>query len=326
MVTILHAAMLAESCFLSELLYWVALRRFPLAIDDLEGGEFRFSKECDLYAYFAIDTPVSYSECDLAGLPPNPRYTALIEEKVVFDAKLLKQMEEYIERLSGLDLEDLVARRQEALTQVEEIGKWDHTFLEFLEYFKSKIYVDLYEGKLIGTGIKLAATNTSQIDHVIEKNDIRLEELEFSQIGQREWMYSRIDWDNSVLFGAEFSYCWVRFEVESMLSTYPLPELLTVCSMRRLCDSYILDEQNPSEVSRETRRGRPPLPWELFHVEVAARAKEGTLPDKKEAAISELEEWFRNKHGIKVGRSSIGQKLTPYYQRFFRTDPEIPVE
>jgi hypothetical protein len=229
MVTILHPAMLAESCFLSELLYWVALRRFPLAIDDLEGGEFRFSKECELHADFAVDSPVSYSECELAGLPPNPRYTALIEERVAVDAKSLKEMEEYIERLSGVDREDLAARRQEALTQVKEIEKWDREFREVTEYYKSKIYVDLRDGKLIG-GIKLVGTNSSEIDDVVEKNDTRLEELEFLQIDQREWVYSKIDWENSIVFGVEYSYCWVRFEVESMLSTYPIPELLPVGS------------------------------------------------------------------------------------------------
>src|SRR5271166_1897965 len=99
MVTILQAMRLAERCFLSELLYWVALKRFPLAIDDLEGGEFRFSKECDLYASFVIDSPVSYSECEYAGLPPSPRYKALTEG-VAIDTKYLNEMKEYIARLS----------------------------------------------------------------------------------------------------------------------------------------------------------------------------------------------------------------------------------
>jgi hypothetical protein len=125
-------------------------------------------------------------------------------------------------------------------------------------------------------------------------------------------VYSKIDWENSILFGAEYSYCWIRFEVEAMLSIYPVPELPEIGTVRKLCDSYILDSQNGGEPPREARRGRPPLPWDLFHVEVAARARQGILPDKKEAAISELGDWFRGKHGVTVSRSSIGQKLTPY--------------
>ena len=40
------------------------------------------------------------------------------------------------------------------------------------------------------------------------------------------------------------------------------------------------------------------------------------LPQKKEAAIQHFENWFRKKLGVDVSRSSIGQKLTPYYDRF----------
>jgi hypothetical protein len=140
MITILHAVKLAERCFLSELLYWVALKRFPLEIYDLEGGEFRFSEECELYANSAIEFPVSGSECELAGLPFNPRYRALIEERTVFDAKLIKEMENYIEVLSGADREYLIARRQEAVATLKEVEGWDREFEQFLEYFKSRLF------------------------------------------------------------------------------------------------------------------------------------------------------------------------------------------
>lgn len=113
-----------------------------------------------------------------------------------------------------------------------------------------------------------------------------------------------------------------RIEVELMLAIYPLPDLPTVGTVRKLCDAYILESRDAGDVTREPRRGRPSLPWDLFHVEVAARAKDGTLPEKKEAAISEFTDWFRDRHGVAVSRSSVGQKLTPYYHKFFRPDRE----
>jgi hypothetical protein len=125
MIAIFHAAELAECCFLSELLYWVALKRFPLAIYDVEGSEFRFSSECELYANSAIESPVSDAECEFAGLPFNPRYRALIEERTILDAKLLQEMEKYVEVLSGVEREDMIARRQQAFATLKEVEVWD---------------------------------------------------------------------------------------------------------------------------------------------------------------------------------------------------------
>jgi hypothetical protein len=68
------------------------------------------------------------------------------------------------------------------------------------------------------------------------------------------------------------------------------------------------------------------LPWDQFHLEVAALAKVNALPRKKEAAIQHFEDWFREKLGLRVGRSSIGQKLTPYYDRFVRGQTTNPSE
>jgi len=241
MITVLHAVALAEWCFLSELLYWVALTRFPLAIDDLEGGEFRFSRECELHSSWTIASPVSYSERELAGLRPNPRYTAFIEGRGADDAKFLANMKDYIEALFGTDREYLVARRQEALAELKDIGEWDTDFNIFLEYFKSKIFFDLRDGKIITEGIKLNGTNTEASDANIKKDNIVLEELGFFSIDQRQWVYSKIDWENSILYGTESSYCWIRFEVESMLSTYSVPELPALGTATKLCDTYILE-------------------------------------------------------------------------------------
>lgn len=318
MITVLQPAALAEWCFVSELLYWIALRRLPLAIDDLDGGEFRFSRECELHASSAIDFPVSDSECELAGLSPNPRYRAFIEERVAIDAKHLKRMEEFIETLSGLDREDLVSQRQNALVEVREIEEWDREFGQYLEYYKSKLFLDLRDGRIGCSGIALKAVGEEGLNKLSEENDLKLEQMEFSTIGQKEWSYSKIDWENSVLYCSECSYCWVRVDVKSMLTTYPLPDTHTIFgAIRKLCDAYIFESDDVSDAPSEARRGRPSLPWDSFHVEVAARAKAGRLPDKKEAAISELGEWFRDTHGLAVSRTSIGQKLTPYYQVLF---------
>jgi hypothetical protein len=106
------------------------------------------------------------------------------------------------------------------------------------------------------------------------------------------------------------------------LSVYPIPDLPEVGSVKKLCDTYILDRQNLEDAPVQARRGRPPFPWEEFHVEVAALIQKNALPEKKEAAIAHFERWFRAKLGISVSRTAIGQKLKPYYQRFFLSTSE----
>jgi hypothetical protein len=65
-------------------------------------------------------------------------------------------------------------------------------------------------------------------------------------------------------------------------------------------------------------RGRPPFPWDPFHIEVATLLLRNELPEKKEAAIEYFQGWFLREHGIEVGRSVIGDKLKPYYDKFIK--------
>ena len=320
MITVLQEVWLPERCFLAEFLYWVALKRLPLAIDDLRGGDYRFSRECELCADFAIDTPVSYSECEAAGLPPNPRYAAFIEDRAVVDTKFLERIEGHIDSLSKSDQAEVENMRQEALSHRKDIDNWDREFKQFLDYYKARLFIDLRDGKVVARGLKINGSSVEKIEVTIKNGDLKLEHLDVVTIDQNKWMYGNIDWDNSILLGEEYSFCWVQFDVESMLSLYPVPDLPTIGTIKSLCDVYILDQETLGEVPREARRGRPSLPWESFHVEVAARAKQATLPEKKEAAISEFIDWFRDQLGITVSRSSVGQKLTPYYRRIFCAD------
>jgi hypothetical protein len=63
----------------------------------------------------------------------------------------------------------------------------------------------------------------------------------------------------------------------------------------------------------------PPYPWDAFHLEVATLLLHNQLPAKKDAAIVHFQDWFQRRHGIKVGRSAVGGKLKPYYDRFMES-------
>lgn len=74
-LTVFTAQEIAEKCFLSEALLWVAVNRFPLAYEIVD-------EECDAREYeknyegpepfIPDESPLSAEECISAGLPPNP--------------------------------------------------------------------------------------------------------------------------------------------------------------------------------------------------------------------------------------------------------------
>jgi hypothetical protein len=48
--------------------------------------------------------------------------------------------------------------------------------------------------------------------------------------------------------------------------------------------------------------------------------RDGEVPDKKEAAIAALQEWFLKQHHISASRAAVGQHLKPYYDRLMPKD------
>lgn len=49
---------------------------------------------------------------------------------------------------------------------------------------------------------------------------------------------------------------------------------------------------------------------------MAGRVQRGPLPAKQEALIAEMQDWCKAKWGLDVGRSTLLQKLKPYYDAF----------
>jgi hypothetical protein len=224
--------------------------------------------------------------------------------------------------LSEQEQHSFEVERQESIEFYHQVTDWEKSFSEYLEYHKSKIYIDLRDDKLKAFGIRVHGSNEADMVKFVESNDINLSRQNTVEIDQRKWVFSKIDWKNGILFGESDSYCWIQFEVEKIFDLYPIPELLPIGTLRRLNDLYIFDGDEGDDASTKTKRGRPPLPWDRFHLEVAALAKANALPEKKEAAIQHFEAWFKATVGTTAGRSTIGQKLTPYYEKFMRQNSE----
>src|SRR5262249_26375879 len=120
----------------------------------------------------------------------------------------------------------------------------------------------------------------------------------------------------SVANNSTHHYCHISFDTEEVLSVFP-GEREEVVGVGRIGDSFVLsDRPRVSRVSAQ--RGRPPYPWDAFHIEVADLLRRNELPEKKESGIDNFQGCFQPKHGIRASRSVIGDKLKPYYDKFVK--------
>jgi hypothetical protein len=103
---------------------------------------------------------------------------------------------------------------------------------------------------------------------------------------------------------------------EQVFKVFP-GESQPVNGVERIGDSFILNDRS-NIVRKVSARGRPPYPWDVFHLEVAGLLRQEELPAKKEAAIEHFQAWFERRLGIRPSRAAVGEKLKPYYDKFVK--------
>jgi hypothetical protein len=309
MPTFLRVVDLPTRCFLREVLFWVAFQRLPIATYDLNSIEMRESPEINDYSAEHSDIGeiiLERSESQRAGIPLDPR--------------LKKRIELYCSQESGDSVDAIlksfgVAREEldvgGAISIEEEFDAWKPYYERFVEYPKSQIFIALREGRLQATGRLLPANDPDEAFAIMEEQDSGYADIAPNVIPPAFWTLKDIDFESSAASDGARRYCHITCEMDEVLSQFP-GERQHVGDVERIGDSFVLPDvsQRPRAL---TSRGRPSYPWDSFHVEVAATLHERTLPEKKEAAIQYFQDWFQRRHGIKVSRSAIGQKLTDYY-------------
>ena len=102
------------------------------------------------------------------------------------------------------------------------------------------------------------------------------------------------------------------------MKTFP-GEGIPASGVERIGANFVFDEVSEKPLLSMRPRGRPAFSWDPFHLEVADLLKRGELPAKKEAAIQHLQDWFGRTLNQRPSRTSIGQKLKPYYDRFMKS-------
>lgn len=104
-----------------------------------------------------------------------------------------------------------------------------------------------------------------------------------------------------------------------MLEAFPPIETINSDILAKAGVNYVFSSANLTKTnSARQPRGRPSFQWQDFQIEIARMFRDGEFPEKKEAAIAHLQQWFERQHAKSVGRSTIGERLKPYYDALVR--------
>lgn len=313
----------AEHCYLREALYWRSFGRLPREEFDGEGGLFRFCPEL----LDSINPPIPTieeledDECEYAGLSPDPRMAYLLSDRLLSDPADIEQWIEFASSVDEPDESYIKTLRQNLLDAQEyqrQTEQWLPLLGEYLDQFQNEILLDLRRGHLTAMGTRLPVTTESQAVEWIKEAGDCLADLPMDTVPKEFWISQWVDWEKSAIFSREACIIWIHLPVESLIERYPPELLINPEKTFRIGASVAILGRQPQGATPATRRGRPSLPWEDFHVEVARLYMTDGMPAKKEAAIALLQEWFTQSTNKSVSRSAVGQKLKPYFDKLGR--------
>jgi hypothetical protein len=315
MPTFLQPVDVPKRCFLFEILLWVAFQRLPTALYTYDGKEIRETHEVGGYEIDVTDSSLSDDETRRAGIPEDPTWAAMLSDRSTLDVEFYDQW------LAQNDLGDDLrkkweAEREEARAYAKACEEWKTHYNLAIEYPASRIFIALRDGSLRAKGRLLPAIEHDAALSILQAADQMIFDIVPTDIPPSFWTLQGINFEASAARNAAQHYCHISFLTEDALSVFP-GNREAVEGIERVGDSYVLTEKRGA-ARASTRRGRPPYPWDAFHIEVAGLLRRNELPEKKEAGIEHLRSWFEREHGIRASRSVIGDKLKPYYDKFMR--------
>ena len=181
----------------------------------------------------------------------------------------------------------------------------------FFDSYRLRLRNLLHDGHLTARGRelpeKVGVDEAREIDLPVDSG--------FDSIPREFWASANVDWIANCAQGRGATYKFIQVLTADLFKAFPLPDPRPASDVLQMGDNFVfsgeLREAEPLPVV-----GRPPYPWEEFHVEVAKRVKEGTLWEKQDAFINDMQGWCRNRWGREVGISTLKQKIKPYYDAF----------
>jgi hypothetical protein len=338
----LTETVLSDMCFLVEALYWVAFQRLPAFWTDRDSF---LSLEASDYEAESALRRLAEDECERAGLPHDPRMSF----EWAFEVKSDDTLETIIEKAAQDDaLTDtfdnppapreangdplpersatpLREAHEEAVKLHNDLERWGPQYRKAIELPTAKVYVALREGTLSAKGILLPDLDPEKGTVALAKEGRDLSDA--VEIPREFWSIGGIFWEQSAARNENQHYCQIYCQTKDLLSVFPLESLIhgvQVSGVERFGSLFVLNDSGlaitrPTTQRWKRRTGRPQkYPWDDFHLEVASIIERHELPEKKEAAIELLQKWFVDRKGSSPSRTMIGERLTPYYQRFVK--------
>jgi len=304
LIEVLVPTVIAPKCYLIEALHWIAFNQYPIIENwDEHSEDARFSDDCIYDFEMPIWTTPTLEDCERVGLPPNP------ETYDTYHAEP-DQIRKYLE--IKLDTEDKEKFEKELIESVEfykKLEAWKEHYNDYVEIFQSKLFIALKEGKLRSWGIRSSCYPDKEEDFV---NGIN-----FAPIPAKSWRLAETNWRDCTLIDemTEARYDMIYVNTEELLKTFPSPKLETANNVMMLSGQYIINDTQSNTTQRQSKRGRrSSLDWDKVHLEIARKFKNEELPAKQEAFIADMETWCFEKLGHKPGRSTLLQKISPYYK------------
>jgi hypothetical protein len=303
-----------ERCFLHEALLWLAFQRLPVALYNDRSGEIRSASE---YEGSEIETPggpLTDEECERGGIPPDPHFHYLVDE----NPRPLQTYDDF-EPQYGHD--EAMRRIKEAMDKQQAdyeraCMEWRPHYDRATEYAASQIFVALRDGRLRASGRLLPSLNVDEAIASLKAEERYVRDLPLTEIPRSFWSLKGIHFDISAAQNSEAYYCHVLLLSDDLLTAFPGER--RAIGVEQIGDTITVNEAAHNTSPPRTQRGRPSYPWERFHLEISALLQKNELPAKKEAAIQHFQSWFERELGIRPSRAAIGEKLTPYYDRFVR--------
>jgi hypothetical protein len=300
-----------ERCFLDEALLWLAFQRLPITFYNNENKEIRSASEYEGPKIETPSGPLTDEECTRAGIPPDPHFHHLVDESPRQTYKDLEPQYGHDEALERIQ----EAMHKEQADYQRAGAEWQRHYDGATEYAASQIFVALRDGRLPASGRLLPSLNVDEAIASLEAEERYVGDLPRTDIPRAFWSLKGIHFDISAAQNAHAYYCHVMLRTEDLLSVFPGGR--HPIAAEQVGETIVLNE-TAHRTTPPTSRGRPSYPWERFHLEVSALLQGNGLPTKKEAAIQHFQSWFERELGIRPSRAAIGEKLTPYYDRFLR--------
>ena len=318
-----------EKCYLAEVLLWHAFGRFPEEMR-LPGmaKDWRFSEEVceDFEAPHPGRFILSPDECSFAGIPPDPLGHARahgVELRRPEDYPGLLHM---MEVLKGKDTQGYKILEYDFELSKElhrNFEDWQRAYNSYSDQFAAEILLELRRGNIKAWGSKLPFAERKSVLKYLSFKEIGLSDLEIVEIPRDQWVTTSVNWEESSLSNGKQAFIWIHLLSSEVLAAFPprrklqgptagiLPPGATFAA------APVVPEASPANL-----RGRPPFPWEPFHVEVARLFRDHEVPEKMEAAIAHFIAWFKADLGEDVSRASISKRLKIYYDELVRKKTE----